>query len=150
MKATVVSAKDLAGELLELWAHLMRGSSQQMFAVLGELELSMTQMKTLSMLDDCRQEVSVKELSDLLGLSLPATSRTVDGLLRRGLLSRHEDAEDRRIKRVRLTDDGRSVVQRIVTARLQGLEAFASTLSDDQRARLMAAMADLPHRKDTE
>jgi DNA-binding MarR family transcriptional regulator len=109
----------------------------------------MTQMKTLSMLDDCRQEVSVKELSDLLGLSLPATSRTVDGLLRRGLLSRHEDAEDRRIKRVRLTDDGRAVVQRIVTARLQGLEAYASTLSDDQRAGLMAALLDLPHKKDS-
>ena len=146
MKATVVSPKDLAGELLRLWSHLMRGSSQQMFVVLGELELSMTQMKTLSMLDDCLQEVSVKELSDLLGLSLPATSRTVDGLLRRGLLSRHEDAEDRRIKRVRLTGDGRAVVQRIVTARLQGLEAYASTLSDEQRAQLMAVLLDLPHK----
>jgi DNA-binding MarR family transcriptional regulator len=141
-----VSPKDLAGELLRLWSHLMRGSSQQMFVVLGELELSMTQMKTLSMLDDCLQEVSVKELSDLLGLSLPATSRTVDGLLRRGLLSRHEDAEDRRIKRVRLTGEGRAVVQRIVTARLQGLEAYASTLSDDQRGQLMAVLLDLPHK----
>jgi DNA-binding MarR family transcriptional regulator len=141
-----VSPKDLAGELLRLWSHLMRGSSQQMFVVLGELELSMTQMKTLSMLDDCLQEVSVKELSDLLGLSLPATSRTVDGLLRRGFLSRHEDTEDRRIKRVRLTDDGRAVVQRIVTARLQGLEAYASTLSDDQRGQLMAVLLDLPHK----
>jgi DNA-binding MarR family transcriptional regulator len=143
-----VSAKELAAELLDLWAHLMRGSSQQMFAVLGELELSMTQMKTLSMLDDCLEEVSVKELSERLALSLPATSRTVDGLLRRGLLSRHEDAEDRRVKRVRLTDDGRSVVQRIVTARLQGLESYASTLSDDQRAQLMAALSELPHKKD--
>ena len=134
--------------MLDLWAHLMRGSSQQMFAVLGELELSMTQMKTLSMLDDCLEEVSVKELSERLALSLPATSRTVDGLLRRGLLSRHEDAEDRRVKRVRLTDDGRSVVQRIVTARLQGLESYASTLSDDQRAQLMAALLELPHKKD--
>jgi DNA-binding MarR family transcriptional regulator len=143
-----VSAKELAAELLDLWAHLMRGSSQQMFAVLGELELSMTQMKTLSMLDDCLEEVSVKELSERLALSLPATSRTVDGLLRRGLLSRHEDAEDRRVKRVRLTDEGRSVVQRIVTARLQGLESYASTLSDDQRAQLMAALSELPHKKD--
>jgi DNA-binding MarR family transcriptional regulator len=81
-------------------------------------------------------------------LSLPATSRTVDGLLRRGLLSRHEDLEDRRIKRVRLTDEGRRVVHRIVTARLQGLEAFATTLSDDQRAALMAALSDLPHKTD--
>ena len=144
-----MSPKELAGELLDLWAHLMRGSSQQMFAVLGELDLTMTQMKTLSMLDDCVEEVSVKELSERLVLSLPATSRTVDGLLRRGYLSRHEDEVDRRIKRVRLTDAGRDVVHRIVTARLQGLEAFASTLSDDQRAVLMAALADLPHhRKD--
>lgn len=146
MKATVVAPQDLAGELLRLWSHLMRGSSKQMFVVLGELDLSMTQMKTLSMLDDCLQEVSVKELSDLLGLSLPATSRTVDGLLRRGFLSRHEDEVDRRIKRVRLTDDGRAVVQRIVTARLQGLEAYASTLSDDQRGQLMAVLLDLPHK----
>jgi DNA-binding MarR family transcriptional regulator len=144
-----VSAKELAGELLDLWSHLMRGSSQQMFAILGELDLTMTQMKTLGMLDDCVQEVSVKELSERLALSLPATSRTVDGLLRRGLLSRHEDAEDRRVKRVRLTDEGRATVRRIVTARLQGLESYAATLSDDQRARLMAALAELPHKKDT-
>jgi len=146
VKATVVSPKDLAGELLRLWSHLMRGSSQQMFAILGELDLTMTQMKTLGMLDDCVNEVSVKELSERLGLSLPATSRTVDGLLRRGLLSRHEDTEDRRIKRVRLTGDGSAVVQRIVTARLQGLEAYASTLSDEQRAQLMAVLLDLPHK----
>ena len=148
MKAIVVSPTELAGELLELWSHLMRGSSQQMFAILGELDLTMTQMKTLGMLDDCVNEVSVKELSERLGLSLPATSRTVDGLLRRGLLSRHEDTEDRRIKRVRLTDDGRAIVHQIVTARLQGLEAYAATLSDDQRAALMAALTDLPHKKD--
>jgi DNA-binding MarR family transcriptional regulator len=143
-----VSPKDLAGELLDLWTHLMRGSSQHMFAILGELDLTMTQMKTLGMLDDCVEEVSVKELSERLGLSLPATSRTVDGLLRRGLLSRHEDTEDRRVKRVRLTDDGRAVVHKIVTARLQGLEAYAATLSDDQRAALMATLTDLPHKKD--
>jgi DNA-binding MarR family transcriptional regulator len=143
-----VSPKELAGELLELWSHLMRGSSQQMFAILGELDLTLTQMKTLGMLDDCVEEVSVKELSERLGLSLPATSRTVDGLLRRGLLSRHEDTEDRRIKRVRLNDDGRAVVRRMATARLQGLEAYAATLSDEQRAALMAALSELPHKKD--
>jgi DNA-binding MarR family transcriptional regulator len=109
----------------------------------------MTQMKTLGMLDDCVEEVSVKELSERLGLSLPATSRTVDGLLRRGLLTRLEDPDDRRVKRVRLTDQGRAVVHQIVTARLQGLEAFATTLSDEQRAALMAALTDLPYSKDS-
>jgi DNA-binding MarR family transcriptional regulator len=138
--------QELAHELLVLWMHLMRGSSQQMFALLGELDLGMTQMKTLLMLDDCIEEGSVKDLSERLGLSLPATSRTIDGLLRRGFLSRHEDTVDRRVKRVRLTDEGRDVVRRINVARLQGLEAFATSLSAPQRARLMAALHDLPYK----
>jgi DNA-binding MarR family transcriptional regulator len=135
-----VSAKELAAELLDLWAHLMRGSSQQMFAVLGELELSMTQMKTLSMLDDCLEEVSVKELSERLALSLPATSRTVDGLLRRGLLSRHEDAEDRRMKRLAITEDGRDVLRRVEQARLAGLEELIQQLPARDLDRLSAAI----------
>ena len=150
MKATVVSPQELAGELLELWSHLMRGSPQQMFRMLDDLGLTMTQMKTLGMLDDCLEVVSVKELSERLGLSLPATSRTVDGLLRRGLLTRLEDPDDRRVKRVRLTDQGRAVVHQIMTARLQGLEAFATTLSDEQRAALMAALTALEYAKDRE
>ena len=145
MKATVVPPKELAAELHALWSHLMRGGTQQMFAILGELELTLTQMKTLGMLNECVQEISVKDLSERLGLSLPATSRTVDGLLRRGFLSRTEDTEDRRIKRLRLTDAGRDVVERLASARLQGLETYAASLSDEQRAALMAALADLPH-----
>jgi DNA-binding MarR family transcriptional regulator len=138
--------EELAHELLELLMHLMRGSTQQMFALLGELDLGMTQMKTLLMLDDCIEEGSVKDLSERLGLSLPATSRTIDGLLRRGFLSRHEDTVDRRVKRVRLTDEGQDIVRQINVARLQGLEAFADSLSAPQRARLMAALRDLPYK----
>jgi DNA-binding MarR family transcriptional regulator len=137
---------ELAHELLGLWMHLMRGGSQEMFAVVGELDLGMTQMKTLSMLDACVDEVSVKDLSERLGLSFPATSRAIDGLLRRGFLSRHEDTVDRRVKRVRLTDEGRDVVRRINVARLQGLEAFAASLSAPQRTRLMGALRDLPYK----
>jgi DNA-binding MarR family transcriptional regulator len=142
----LTTPEELAHELLVLWMHLMRGSSQQMFALLGELDLGMTQMKTLLMLDDCVEEGSVKDLSERLGLSLPATSRTIDGLLRRGFLSRDEDTVDRRIKRVRLTDEGQDIVRQINVARLQGLEAFAASLSVPQRARLMAALRDLPYK----
>jgi len=88
-----VSSRKLAAELLELWHHLMRGSSQQMYALIAELDVSITQMKTLHVLVDRGSEVSVKELSDRLGLSLPGASRMVDGLLRRGWLERREDWE---------------------------------------------------------
>ena len=144
--ATQVSPKQLAGELLELWHHLMRGSSQQTYALIAELDLSITQMKTLHALSDSIREVSVKELSDRLGLSLPGASRTVDALLRRGWVERREDPDDRRMKRIGITDAGREIVDRIETARLAGLEQYATSLTPEQRTRLSEALSDLPHR----
>ena len=144
--STQVSPKELAGELLELWHHLMRGSSQHLYALIGELEISITQMKTLHALDDCVDEVSVKELADRLGLSLPGASRMVDGLLRRGWIERREDPADRRMKRVGITPEGRTVIARIETARLAGLEDYAASLTPEQRATLSSALSNLPHR----
>jgi DNA-binding MarR family transcriptional regulator len=141
-----VSSRKLAAELLELWHHLMRGSSQQMYALIAELDVSITQMKTLHVLADGGSELSVKELSDRLGLSLPGASRIVDALMRRGWLERREDPDDRRMKRVRITDEGRKVLDRIEAARLAGLENYAASLTPEQRTRLSSALSDLPHR----
>jgi DNA-binding MarR family transcriptional regulator len=141
-----VSSRKLAAELLELWHHLMRGSSQQMYALIAELDVSITHMKTLHVLADGGSELSVKELSDRLGLSLPGASRIVDALMRRGWLERREDPDDRRMKRVRITDDGRKVLDRIEAARLAGLEDYAASLTPEQRTRLSSALSDLPHR----
>jgi DNA-binding MarR family transcriptional regulator len=124
----------------------MRGSSQHLYALIAELDISITQMKTLHVLADHSHELSVKELSDRTGLSLPGASRTVDSLLRRGWLERREDPHDRRIKRVEITDDGRAILDRIETARLAGLEQYAAALTPEQRATLSAALSDLPHR----
>jgi DNA-binding MarR family transcriptional regulator len=143
---TQVSAAELAEELLALWHHLMRGQSKTMFALLDELDLSMSQIKALQVLSDCGCELSVKEVSEELALSLPGASRTVDALLKRGYLERREDEHDRRMKRIAVTQAGRDVARRIVGARLEGLEQFTASLSPEQRSRLMAALADLPHR----
>jgi DNA-binding MarR family transcriptional regulator len=142
-----VSSRKLAAELLELWHHLMRGSSQQMYALIAELDVSITHMKTLHVLADGGSELSVKELSDRLGLSLPGASRIVDALLRRGWVERREDPDDRRMKRIGITDAGREIIERIETARLVGLEQYANSLTGEQRSRLSAALSDLPHRQ---
>ena len=141
-----MSAQELAGELLALWHHLMRGQSKTMFALLEALDLSMSQVKALGVLADCGCELSIKEFSEELAVSLPGASRTVDALLRRGYLERREDEHDRRMKRIGITEAGRDVARRIVEARLEGLEQFTSSLTPEQRARLMSALADLPHR----
>ena len=144
--STHASSHALAAELLALWHHLMKGQSKTMFALLDELDLSMSHIKALQVLADCGCELAVKEVSEQLGLSLPGASRTVDALLRRGYLERREDEQDRRMKRIGITPAGRDVARRIVGARLEGLEQFTDSLTPEQRTRLMDALAELPHR----
>ena len=54
-----------------MWHHLMRGNAGAIYAIVEELDLTITQMKALHALADCGSEVSVKELGDRLAMSLP-------------------------------------------------------------------------------
>jgi DNA-binding MarR family transcriptional regulator len=134
----------VAAELLDLWRAILSGSTKQLYALLAELDLSMTQLKMLHVLAECETEVSVKGLAEELSMSLPNASRTIDGLLQRGLLERREDEHDRRIKRVGPTPAARELIDRVDTARLHGLESWAQRLSPEQRQTLLDALSTLP------
>lgn len=118
----------------------MRGNSGRIATVFAELDLGISHVKALHTLQYCGCELSVKEVSERLSLSLPGASRTVDALLKRGLLERREDPDDRRMRRVGLTDAGRDAIARVESARLEGLEAWAAGLTPEQRTRLLDAL----------
>ncbi|WP_272477081.1 MarR family winged helix-turn-helix transcriptional regulator [Baekduia alba] len=127
----------------------MKGSTQELYRLLAELDLSMTQLKLLHVLVESQTEISVKELAEALSMSLPNASRTVDALLQRGLVERREDEHDRRMKRVGANDKARDVIDRVDTARLQGLEAWAADLTPVQRKALLDALSLLPKEPST-
>jgi DNA-binding MarR family transcriptional regulator len=138
----------LAGDLYALVVFVHKHCNADLFEAMRVLDLSMTQLKLLHQLEDAGQEITLKEAAERLPLSLPAASRTVEDLVRRGIVERHEDVTDRRMKRISLTDDGRSVIRQVNAARLTGLERFAHTLNDDERAVLSRALAELMRRPD--
>ncbi|TMK41969.1 MAG: MarR family transcriptional regulator [Actinobacteria bacterium] len=143
-----VSPAELAAELMTLLAYVHKTSGGGFYALVEELGLSLGQVKALHMLDASEGELAVGELAELLGLSLGATSRNVEQLVRRGYLERREDEHDRRMKRVGLSDSGRELVARLERERLAGLEEFAASLSDSQRRRLCGALAAVLDREE--
>ena len=134
---------DLAADLYALVVYLHKNCNSDLFEAVGTLELSLTQIKLLHHLDDASSELTLKEAAESVHVSLPAASRVVDDLVRRGFVVRNEDAEDRRMKRVRLTDDGGAVIRRLNAARLSGFETFAQTLNPTEHEQLAQALATL-------
>jgi len=112
-----------------------------------EFELSFSQMKALHYLHE-QTDLSVKSLGEALGLSLGAMSRAADELVQRGLMDRTEDAVDRRIKRLRLTPEGRELVQKMRELRMAGFEQFVATLAPKERAQLAKALEPILARDD--
>jgi DNA-binding MarR family transcriptional regulator len=145
VQATVASTQQLSEVLAPLWAYLNRRSSADLFRMVAELDSSFSQVKMLFLLED-GGEHSVKEIAQHLGLSLPAASRAVDGLIQRGYVSRRESATDRRSRLVALTDEGRAVVDRVLRARLQALEQFAAELTPQERDCLYSALLPIVER----
>jgi len=146
--ATTVATDGLAEDLYALLVFLNKSCSADLFEAMGLLDLSMTQLKLLHQLDLAGCELTLKQAAESVLLSLPAASRTVDDLVRRGIVERHEDLEDRRMKRVSLTAEGRRVIRTVNEARLSGLAQFTTTLNDDERRILSAALTTLLQRED--
>jgi DNA-binding MarR family transcriptional regulator len=148
MQATAARAQapteaELARDLFSFLGYLLRSTTPDMFRALGELDISLTQVKLLHALDDPDGEPSLKDLAECLSLSLPAASRAIDALHQRGYVDRREDEHDRRVKRVRITAVGAGALRRLNETRLAQLEEFAATMSGAERRRLAAALAPL-------
>ena len=76
-------------------------------------------------------------VADALGLSLPAISRAVDGLVQRGLVKREEDPRDRRSKLVTATAAGARTFERLTrtaTCRASATSSPSSSPRTDSAA----------------
>src|SRR3954451_25397002 len=110
----------------------MQTHGRDLIHLAHDFELSFSQMKALHALHGDPDAISVKRLGETLGLSLAAMSRAAEELVQRGLVNRTEDTTDRRMKRLCLTDEGRTLVQKMRELRMAGFEQFVATLTPKQ------------------
>jgi DNA-binding MarR family transcriptional regulator len=149
LKQTEGEAHVRSGELRETAArlgaflrHIFIFSGGEHLRKMEESGLSLTQVKALLMLagPEGEEQYAGRDIAERLQVSLASVSRAVDGLVRSRLVRRIEDPDDRRVRRLSITDKGRRLAGEIVAARLADLEAFAADLSPAQRRKLDAAL----------
>jgi long-chain acyl-CoA synthetase len=99
---------------------------------LDPLELSLPQYRVLCLLGDGSSASSA--LAHRLAVSPPSVTAVVDGLVARGLVERHADAEDRRRLTLVLTPDGSKLLRAAEAAVDARLSAIAEYLEDPSGA----------------
>lgn len=150
-EGTSPEVRTTAARLGAVLSHIFLFDQGEMLRTMEDSGLSPTQCKAMLVLAGPGASVEprqITEIAERLGLSVPAISRAVDGLVRERLITRVEDEQDRRVRRIAITAKGERLVAKIVSVRLAGLEAFASTLSAAQRRKLDAALDSLLDREE--
>ena len=137
---------DVARDLGLFLKQVLGSSSREFFAALQEAGISFTQLKCLGRLSEADEPLSLGGLSEQLGLSPAATSRAVDGLVRRGEIKREEDPGDRRSKLVTVSARGRATYERILAVRLAGVRRFVESLEPAESEALGAALRPIVER----
>jgi DNA-binding MarR family transcriptional regulator len=150
-KEATPAEKDTAARIAALMHHMFLYDRGNQLRVIEETGLSITQCKVLLELGGLGHSAEawqVSDLAEIFGVSVPSMSRAVDALVKAKLASRVEDADDRRVRRVKITAKGKNLVATLVTVRRTGLESFVATLSAAQRRKLDAAVEALMDRED--
>ena len=121
-----------------LWRELVIGFANQ----LGSLDIGFTQLAALYAVAG-PETLTVGDLADQLGRSPSATSRLVDGLVRRGYLLRAEEVADRRQRVLALTAEGHALLSAVDRARADQFLAVVRPMPMAERALVAMGVAAL-------
>ena len=108
----------------------------------GELNLGFTQLAALYVLAE-GATTTVSDLAEAIGRSPSATSRLVDGLVRRRLVERRREEDDGRQRSVWLTARGRAVLRMVDRARAEQFLSAVRPMPRGERALIAMGVAAL-------
>jgi DNA-binding MarR family transcriptional regulator len=102
-------------------------------------EVTLTQFRSLVVLSS-RGPQGMAGLAEALGVTPPTASRLCDRLVRKGLVRRRTDRNDRRQVRVAITEAGRRLVDVVTDRRRDEIEGLLQTIPGDARRSVVAGL----------
>lgn len=123
-----MSEKDLAiARIMDLQQRLQHMFASDRSNPFFELNLTMPQLKVMLILAT-KGGAGGQELVSVLGVTLATMTGIVDRLVAADLVTRREDPQDRRVRRVELTDAGRQLIDGLMSAGAEHQKRLLSRL----------------------
>lgn len=80
-----------------------------------------------------RENLTIGELSNKIGLAFSTTTDLVDRMEKNGLVERVRDTTDRRVVRIVPLEKGKSIIKEVISKRQQYLGEVMSNLSEEEK-----------------
>lgn len=128
---------------LQLMAFLTRHYIERRFIEeVAQKPLSYVHMNLLKILD-ARPGETVGDIARYMKVSYPAATKTIDKLVRLGLLKRREDPMDRRIAHLHLTPAGRKLIEKYDRIKKKEIEKVIDSFGYDNALHFNRQMHEL-------
>ena len=101
--------------------------------------LTITQMRVLSFFSDC-DVIHVSDISRRADMSIQSLNNLISRLEALGYVERSQNAQDRRMSDIRLTDTGRASIEIFQRFHVQQLQELLDSLSVQELSRLAGAL----------
>ena len=131
--------KELIEEMIELQRRVDRDRRQYELDAWMHLNLSIGQLKSLFFISN-RGTTSLSKLAAALGVTPTNTTGIVDRLLKRGLITRTESPDDRRVLLLRTTPLGDELIAELRQKRKERMAELFNRLSEEE-AKYMAEIS---------
>ena len=137
-----VERDELIDRLERLQDSFERRALSSMAEPLISSPLTMQQLKLLTMIAVDPDRATGHELAQLLNVSVATISGIVDRLVEQGMVRRSEDPNDRRVRRLIVTEEGSEQVRGLVrTAGTMPIQVLRRLPLDDLRALVRGIVA---------
>jgi len=132
----------LIEEIIQLQQQIGHAKGQYIPEAWLDLSLTIGQLKSLFFID-FEGSTNFKKLATALGVTPPNVTGIVDHLVERGLVSREENPEDRRMLLLKITDKGEALLAKLRESRITHMSDILSQLSLEELSALAKGLSAL-------
>lgn len=134
----------LLTELAATMSSVKRLMMRSRDVMLGDLQLTKTQVEIVMLLHD-KDDQTVGDLADSLGVTQSAATQTIETLVKRDLIARVADQNDRRMVRIQLAPAGAELAGQLHAHRAERMRTLFEGLSNEELLVMTNVLRRLEH-----
>ena len=133
---------ETTAQLIETIFSFSRCMKERMGGKLQGMQISVVQLQTLLLVKK-QKTVSMKEIAAYLQIELPSATSLIDHFVKESLVTRKTNAKDKRLMDISLTEEGKTVLEKMKKERTKVMKQVLSPLVETEKKQLLTILVKM-------